>query len=807
MPCPYSEKCILCNSVKSPCIPGEGPLSSKILFVGEAPGREEDDHNRYFVGGAGRVLDSLLKDSGIQRDQVRIENSVCCRPTTNTEGHVENRAPSKKELDCCRLHLVSIINQVKPNLIVVLGATALLQVMKETGITKKRGYIFWSEEFNCKVLVTYHPAYLLPNRHPESLSTVLQDFILAKRESETSTYTIIETGCYRNILTIEEATELFERLNEVPEFSFDLETTEYDPFLAKVLNISFSWKEGTGVYFPLFEQGNDNYWGVQWEPIILPALKKVFLNNSLKIAQNGKFDLSHLWMLGIKVNNFNFDTMLAHHLIDENSKHSLDTLSGLVSMQGYKGEVQKALDMLPGKKEEKSFKDVPLETIRKYGASDSDCTLRLKHLFEPMLEKLGLSNLFNNLVMPLSKVLLKVEMRGVKIDVPLLEKKRKEYKERINKLENSMYTIVGKEFNVNSSKQLIEILYKENKLPILAYTDGGAPSTDKETLDALDRRVDNPLLKTLLEYRKLFKIHNTYLVGMKEQLRGGRIHGKFLIAGTVTGRLSSKDPNLQNIPPDVQELFIPEDGYKFIVADYSQAELRVTASYSGEPGFKRCFDEDIDIHTQTACNILKKKPEDVTKKDRKLAKSINFGILYGQQAKGLSEDLGIPYSEAERYIDAYFDQYKQLAIWIERVHAEVKSRLKVSSIFGRIRRLPEVGNQDYKVAFLALRQSVNSIVQGTSSDITSLAAINIDNHLEEIGSLSGLLLLIHDALIFEVRNEEVELLKEKIKYEMTTSMFEQLNGKLKIMPKVDMEVVDRWGKKEEVKENVEDKYE
>jgi DNA polymerase-1 len=488
-----------------------------------------------------------------------------------------------------------------------------------------------------------------------------------------------------------------------------------------------------------------------------------------KIGQNLKYDLIVLEGAGVKMKGVVFDTMVASYVLDPNRRqHGLDALS--VTLLGHK---MVSYEDVAGKgKAQISFAEVPLEKAGEYACEDADYTLRLRDLFEPQLEEQELDGLFRELEIPLVPVLARMEANGIRIDVPFFQEMNRRLEGELAGLRDEIVGLAGEEFNLNSTPQLREILFDRLGLPVLKKTKTG-PSTDASVLEEL-AEMGHPLPKRLLDYRQLEKLRNTYVDALPRLVnpRSGRIHTSFNQTVAATGRLSSSDPNLQNIPirtelgREIRRGFVAEKGCLFFGADYSQIELRILAHFSGDEAFVRAFREGIDVHRQTASVIFGVPLEDVTHEMRGRAKTINFATLYGQGDFSLARQLGISREEARDFIQAYFDRFSGVRTFLDQQVGLARDLGYVETLSGRRRYVPEIKATNWNVRQFGERVAQNTPIQGTAADLIKVAMIRIQGLLDHRFPRSRLLLQVHDELLLEVPEDEVEAVGRMVVEEM-----------------------------------------
>lgn len=567
---------------------------------------------------------------------------------------------------------------------------------------------------------------------------------------------------YHLIDTTDEIIALAKELNLQRSFCFDTETTSLAVWDASLVGIALSWKAHEAYYVPI--PANPEF---AKERISL--LKPLFENGQIqKIGQNIKFDAAILKRYGVEVNGPLFDTMIAHHLIQPGLRHNLDYLANI-----YLQYQPISINSLIGEKGKKqgSMRDVPLEKIKDYAAEDADVTIQLKAILEKELEEAGLTSFFNDTEMPLIKVLVEIENSGVKVDIPSLNEIGANFKQRLSRLEEEIIRLAGREFNINSPKQVGEILFKVLKIEDGASkTKSGQFVTNEEALQKLKQK--HEIVPLILEQRGLKKLLSTYIESLPELIvkQTGRIHTSYSQATVVTGRLSSSNPNLQNIPINDEEgreirraFTTPGSDFLFVSADYSQVELRLMAHLSNDPHLVEAFKNGEDIHTATASRIFNVTRELVTPEMRRKAKTANFGIIYGISAFGLSERLNISRAEAKAIIDGYFANFPGVKEYMANCIAMARSKGYVETIYGRKRLLPDINSRNAVVRGMAERNAINAPIQGTAADIIKKAMVSIQAKIEQSGLTSKMILQVHDELNFEVTTSELDVMKEIIK--------------------------------------------
>jgi DNA polymerase-1 len=570
-------------------------------------------------------------------------------------------------------------------------------------------------------------------------------------------------------------------------FAFDTETTDINAAAATLVGMSFSWQAGTGYYLPLRGVGTCLDAGET-----LNALRPILEDASIrKVGQNLKYDLIVLAHHGIEVQGVEFDTMIASFVLDSSRRsHGMDALSREVL-----GIDPIPISALIGKgRDQIGFEQVDTQRACEYAAEDADITWQLAAVFRHQLEGGDLEPLFRETEMPLVQVLADMEAEGVKIDVDFLKKMSEELAGQLEELRHQIHEAVGYPFNIDSTKQLAEVLFDHLALPVIKKTKTGR-STDAETLDALALQTDHPVPALIKQYRELTKLKGTYIDTLPAMIcrRTGRVHASFHQTVAVTGRLSSSDPNLQNIPVrteigrQIRRAFVPRSAeHVLLTADYSQIELRVLAHLSGDEALRTAFAEDRDIHQFVAGQVFNVPLEDVTKEQRGRAKAVNFGIIYGQTAYGLARGTGMPVGEAQAFIDMYFMRYPGIRMFIDKTIAEAKKRGFVKTMLGRRRAVPDINSRNRNARQLAERVAVNTVVQGTAADMIKRAMINIHRRIREENHPARLLIQVHDELVFDVPRAAVEAEAAFIREEMATAL------PLDVPVKVDLAWAENW---------------
>lgn len=566
-------------------------------------------------------------------------------------------------------------------------------------------------------------------------------------------------------------TKIIQEIKKKGTCSIDTETTSQDPMKAKLVGISISWEKDRAYYIPIAHKRVMENISISPDKAI-SMIKGVFEDKEIKkIGQNIKYDAIVLRRHGIELEGIDFDTMVASYVIDPGHRqHNLDYLASKYlnhKMISYHDVVGKG-------KKEISFSEVPIDEATRYACEDVDITLKLKDILEAQLERAGNRSLFYDLEMKLISVLIDMEWAGIKLDIDVFKDMSIRYAEQLKRLEEEIYKEAGMEFNINSSQQLGYVLFEKLKLPVQRKTTKTKSySTDVKVLKKLTAYPFR-IPELLLKYRTISKLKSTYLDSLIKMVNPetGRVHTSFNQTATATGRLSSSNPNLQNIPVrgeegrEIRQGFVPEEGNYFISADYSQIELRIFAHYSGDPAFIKAFQEDVDIHSATASEIMGVDISQVTPDMRRMAKAINFGIIYGMGARKLSEELGIPLKEAQRYIDAYYNRYEGVKRYREDTIKKAREKGYVCTLFSRRRYLTGINHSKQRLRAEAERMAINTPIQGTAADLIKKAMINIHERMKREGFKAKMILQVHDELLFEVPEHEVELIKKMVKEEM-----------------------------------------
>jgi DNA polymerase-1 len=597
-------------------------------------------------------------------------------------------------------------------------------------------------------------------------------------------------GNYKIVNETKDLDRLIERLAEAKTFAFDTETTGLDPMAAKLVGLSFSLAPGEAYYIPVGHEGLDP---ISQLPLaeVIAKLKPIMEDQKLaKLAHNGKYDMTVLAEYGVNVQNLTFDSMIAAYLLGEKSL-------GLKNLAFSRLAVEMTpITELIGK----GAKTIPMSRVEiaraaDYASADVDMTLRLAGVFEPELKEQGLWKLFTEVELPLTPVLMGMERNGVALDIDLLKQMSQRLGEQLSTLEKDIYDNVGHQFNINSPQQLSSVLFEELRLPTARKTKGGY-STGAAILEEL--RGVHPVVGFILDYRQLSKIKSTYIDALPSLVnpRTGRVHTSFNQTRTATGRLSSSDPNLQNIPvrgemgKEVRQAFIAPHGSLLLSADYSQIDLRALAHLSQDQSLLSAFRHDEDIHSATAAQVFGVEPSKVTPEMRRVAKTVNFGVIYGMSDYGLEQASGLSREEAAAFINAYFGKYPGVKQYLESTKEKARKDGYVQTILGRRRAIPEINHANRQLREAAERMAINMPVQGTSADIIKVAMINLDREITKRRLKSKMLLQVHDELIFEVPQAEEKEMSEMVPELMTSAIT------LSVPLKASVKTGPNWGEME-----------
>jgi len=600
-----------------------------------------------------------------------------------------------------------------------------------------------------------------------------------------------ESARYDLILTEAAFADWIRRLESADLFAFDTETTDLDYMRAELVGVSVSVEPGEAAYVPLAHcyPGAPDQLSREW---VLQQLRPLLEDpDRPKVGQNLKYDMSILARHGVALKGIAHDTMLQSYVLDSTAtRHDMDSLA-----KKYLDYDTVRFEDLAGKgAKQLRFDQIPVEPAGHYAAEDADVTLRLHQTLWPKLKDTGnLARLYTEIEVPLVPVLSRMERTGVRIDPHLLKDQSHELARRIHELEEQAYTTAGRRFNLGSPKQIGEIFFQELKLPVVAKTPTGAPSTAESVLEQLAEE-GHALPRLILEHRGLSKLRSTYTDKLRQMINPdtGRVHTSYHQAVAATGRLSSSDPNLQNIPVRTEEgrrirrAFVAEPGHRILAADYSQIELRIMAHLSGDERLLAAFARGQDIHRATAAEVMGIAPEEVTGEQRRSAKAINFGLIYGMSAFGLARQLGIDRGAAQDYVDLYFSRYPRVRAFMDRIRAQARQDKYVETLFGRRLYLTDIDHSNQGRRAGAERTAINAPMQGSAADIIKRAMIAVDHWIEADHSPLRMIMQVHDELVFEVAEGMVEAAAGRIRAEMEAA------ADLAVPLVVDIGIGDNW---------------
>lgn len=635
------------------------------------------------------------------------------------------------------------------------------------------------------------------------LKELFKELEFTKLLQEISTLETKEKLDYKIIKSEKELEKLMADLEKAGEFAIDTETTSLNPIDAELVGISISHQEKEAFYIPVghyvrsplsFDSTQDKS-AVRSErnldlSVVIKKFKKILEDEKIrKIGHNLKFDLEILRRYDIKLEGIYFDTMVASYLLNPSFRqHNLNYLA----LEHLDHKMIPITDLIGTGKKQKSFAEVPVKDACVYSCEDADFTLRLKEVFAPKLSLLSLEKLFFEVELPLIEVLAEMEMVGVSIDTQHLKKMSQELSRQLDDLTQKIYDLAGKEFNINSTQQVSKILFEDLKLPTVRKTEKKTgESTDIGVLEILAK--EHPLPKLLLDYRQLSKLKSTYIDALPVLVnkRTGRIHTSFNQTVTATGRLSSSDPNLQNIPirtdlgKQIRKAFVPRNSdYLIISADYSQVELRILAHFSQDRTLMNAFKRDEDIHKRTASEVFGVPLDKVTEEERAVAKTTNFSIIYGVSAYGLSQATSMTPQEAAMFIDIYFKRYPKVKSYIDEMIELARKQGFVTTLLGRRRYIPEINSANRQKREFAERTAINTPIQGSAADLIKVVMIDIAEKLKD--KKSKMILQVHDELVFEVHKSELDFVKEMVRDRMENTI------QLEVPIKVDLNVGENW---------------
>ncbi|NBU89846.1 MAG: DNA polymerase I [Flavobacteriia bacterium] len=643
-----------------------------------------------------------------------------------------------------------------------------------------------------EITLTQAPSPLAPNKTQSSNSSQLdlfgtQSMVESHEPVITAAYKTIvtERPSYHLISTAEERKELLEILLTQKQVCFDTETTNIDARQADLVGVSFSYKAREAFYVAIPQEFDA-------AKSIIHEFISFFQNTGIeKIAHNIKYDLKVLSRYGISLAAPTFDTMIAHYLINPEARQNMDFLA-----QHYLNYQAISIETLIGKKgkSQGNMRDLEPSEISDYACEDADITLQLKHIFEKEIKKPHLKDLFYDMEMPLVEVLMEMEEEGIAIDSKALAEYSKELDSTLIDLDSQIKSLAGMEFNTDSPKQMGEVLFEKLKISAKAKkTKTGQYATSEDVLEK--HKHDHPIVPLILEYRQLRKLKSTYVDALPTycDLNDGRIHTNFMQTVTATGRLSSNNPNLQNIPirsekgREIRRAFVSRDkDHKLMAVDYSQIELRIIAALSEDPNMIQSFRDGLDIHAATAAKVYGVSIEEVTREQRSAAKAVNFGIIYGQSAFGLAQNLKISRTEAKEIIDSYFEQYGTIKNYMDKVISQAREEGYVETIMKRRRYLPDINSGNAIVRGYAERNAINAPIQGSAADIIKMAMISVHSEMKKENVKSKMILQVHDELVFDVHNSEEVLIQDLVRKAMEKAV------KLSVPMQVELKLADNW---------------
>lgn len=765
--------CRLHEHAQTNKLKGTGPIPCDIMILGEAPGYVEDEKGAPFLGKAGKLLSELLAEAGLKREDVYLTNAVKCRPQ-------DNSPPNQKEIKACSIHLKKEIAEVKPKYVIVLGATALKATLNKSGVMQLRGQTV--ERDGISYMITMHPAGLF--RQPQQESSVRADF---KRFGDVIRGTLHDLNSELNWTLVDTPGKLRQcmaSLAQADVIVYDVETSSLnmlDP-QSKIYCLGLA-QPGKQWVIPLWYPTSPFNDELTQSKIF--KMLELAVRGKKWVAHNAKFDSKWLLAKHGFHKEHTFDTMLASHLLDENNRHGLKPLSQMY-FNAPEYELPMPIDPYA----------MPLHKLARYCAIDVFYTLKLYMRFkEELLRDKQLTKIFKHITIPASNGLVKSELEGIYLDSEKYQAALSTVNSRIKDLLTALDSYAPG-INWNSTQQVAMVLFDKLGLESIAKTDTGKDSTAESVLLQLR---NHPVVETLLKYREQKKL-SEFLISWGKLMKNDRIHPNFKIHGTVTGRLSCVDPNLQQVPRDpfLRSIITAPPGWVFVEADYSQIELRIAAAISGDVTMKRAFQTRGDVHRLTASAVSGIPPEQVTNDMRKKAKAVNFGFLYGMGAKKFKEyardkyDVHLKDAEAIAFRERFFDLYSGLPSWHDRQRRLVKKFGYVRNPIGRKRRLPEINSPENGIRAEAERQAINAPVQGFGADLAMFAYGRILKELPwaKIRCLGN----IHDALLFIIRKDSIDEMLLKVREYMTDmETIEAIFG-YKIPVPIEIEIkLGSWG--------------
>jgi len=839
----YCKKCGLYDKVKNPYIVGRGNKFSRLLIIGETPGASEDKHGKVFVGKSGKYLQDRLDDLGID---CYITNAVLCR---SVDKSMKNKTPTAKLIQCCKPHTFKIIDEMKPRTILILGKIAMSQVLNmNLSMELARGRIFYHPQLHCDIIPTYHPMFLGYANDSMYYRQFTDDLKLARDNSFLPPKRVLHSTP-KSLKDPLEIKAYLEDLLTKEAAAIDLETEGLDFRSDKITDISLCSEAGVGVH-------------IKWSLIVQHCwddLERFLMSDVRKILMNGKFDWKFLRAVGLDMKNYSFDVMSAEHTLTMSVEgrataglYKLDTmtwthtpLGGFKAVLGKGGigeyqkkqkdkeedttkkkkttktkkvekepsEVEKELikyDSLVETRQAADIEESGLTPLEYYSAMDADATYRVYLKQKPLIDT-TYNDVYYSLRMPLLYVLMRMEENGMRLDMDYMNKVKDDNDKEMESILKKLYKKVGFEFNINSTQQLADVLFKH--LGVKPNEDMKTPKTGAYKLDqkALEYYAKQRAgLKDILDYRALGKQTSTYIVGFQKYMDPNtwRVHPTFMETSTATGRLSIIEPAIQTIPRDnkIRQMVVPSIGNKLLIADLSQMELKVLTQASKDSKMIEAFISGADIHTITACKAILRIPYEEFNKEnpvhaeaRNAAKNINFGIIYGMSSYTLAIDLGYPMKtnkdrtesmkKSQSYMDNWFSLYRDAAYWLEEIQQVALKFGYVESLYGRRRHLPKVYSSDAKEKEAALRQARNMPIQSLASDINNIGLIRFQKWLDDTNKKSKLIGVVHDSILCDTVEDELDEAAENLVRCMVDDM-----PKMTVPLKVDVDILDRWVK-------------
>ena len=795
----------LCANAKTVCMSGRGPKrNADIMVVGEAPDEVEDSRGSAFVGASSRYLDlRVFDEAGIDdTDSIRFTYAVRCKPP-------KGKVPNLAEIRNCLPNLEQEIRQVKPKVIVALGAVALNALIPMTkfdkddeatsgkagGISKWRGHIVWNRKFNCWVIPTWHPFSAMSDergnpqlRQPPLMwrkNQMIKDFKRALKYVRMPPPEFTPPKTFLVQTSARAKRVLIEALKQ-KKLVIDIETEGFSELKDEVLGVAFAWSTSVGFY-------------LTWDAIcqskeVYSLFSSILVGKGpIKIFHNSSFDEKFLRVSKrLKFGGVSYDTLLAARIVDENFPAGLKPLSW---RWGPNGGYEDELVQYRIKHQIKSFKDIPVETTAVYAAQDATETFRLWETFEPIIASEGYSRLFYDIITPVRSVMTDIEVNGFPIDLVKAKKLDRACTIVKQKLLLEVKAEAGDDnFNPNSPKQLTDMLFNKLKLKPLKKTKSKKSwSTDKESLEFIAKQKKGHIAKLLLDMKYVSKQQNTFIkLVLRDSWPDQKVHPHYNLSSEVTGRTACKNPGIHNIPRDglIRSLFIGSKGHKLVYADVKSAELRVLAIMCGEPALLNAFREGRDLHDETY-RIMYNKAADYkpTDDERFIAKSINFGLIYGRGARSLATLLGITPEEAQALIDRYFERLPKVASFIQKNRKQSRKRKYAVSIFGRRRHLQDFYDTDSaELQAAADRYAGNAPVQGGAADYVYLVLTFVSKEIKKRKMRAQIVHTVHDCIIVNTPDEEVEEMSQIIR-----DCFARKVTEITVPMAVDVKVVQSWG--------------